>query len=513
MEDNNANIEEVWKPFRNVIRNTDLLDSLGVVRAYSVYRHMGSSYSMPNDIQVDPSFYNDWRVLPPWELETLAREILIISSKQHSPRKSLKRWRDLTSAMNKMKEIENKIAELYIDQENVYNEVTVRLTNRQFRYQTDSPSNEAIVRYYRLYSYPKVANLVGKTVGLNPLKIIRIAAGLWANYLKFLGMYYPLERLELSGISQSDYDNFMSLFSKDMNDLQNLMRNSPHRRLDDTFLYAFHELQQYPILFTDMNGRPAHICPQPTLLFWRITTGIYYDMVNIKGFDQAFGESFEKYIGDVSDAILNDSSMSIYGEEENSGPNRCDWIIDNNDSFLLVECKTKRLTLAAKTSLSSDDALEEQIDILAGAVVQAYKSLEAYRSGAFKAPKYSFNPGKQPYIAIVTLEKWYLMGVHLRNLKDKVIKLLDSDMLNGEQLTTEVPFIVLSTTEYEKFLFVVGKKGLCDVIDPSLGGDKFDGWEFAAYMEKTFKSDLEEFEYPFIGELNDIFKPEEIGNV
>ena len=69
----------------------------------------------------------------------------------------------------------------------------------------------------------------------------------------------------------------MQLYSLPMKEMK--QRLIAERKLDDTFMYQFHALQSHPLILTELNGRLAHICPIPTLLFWRITSGLFYDLI------------------------------------------------------------------------------------------------------------------------------------------------------------------------------------------------------------------------------------------
>jgi hypothetical protein len=89
-----------------------------------------------------------------------------------------------------------------------------------------------------------------------------------------------------------------------------------------------------------------------------------------------------------------------------------DWIIQQADEgALFVECKTKRLTWASKAGLADLAALEQDIQKLAGAVVQVYRTLSDYREHRY--PQLPYSVGRRIYPVIVTLEDWYFFGHEL----------------------------------------------------------------------------------------------------
>ena len=61
-----------------------------------------------------------------------------------------------------------------------------------------------------------------------------------------------------------------------------------------------------------------------------------------------------------------------------------DWVLSDSKGHLFIECKTKRLTLDAKT-LSDSVALDRDLDVMAKAVVQHYRN----RSGSVYLNRFS----------------------------------------------------------------------------------------------------------------------------
>ena len=73
-------------------------------------------------------------------------------------------------------------------------------------------------------------------------------------------------------------------------------------------------------------------CPVPTLLFWRLTSGLYFDL--IKGdreFGNALGSSFERHVGEILAAAVTAPSLRYieqakYGTRQNPRAT-CDWLL------------------------------------------------------------------------------------------------------------------------------------------------------------------------------------------
>jgi hypothetical protein len=294
----------------------------------------------------------------------------------------------------------------------------------------------------------------------------------------------------------------MQLYSLSMKEMK--QRLTAERKLDDTFMYQFHALQSHPLILTELNGRLAHICPVPTLLFWRITSGLFYDLINERGFDQAFGTSFQDYVGQMLEKTFDSRSVKVYPEEPDTRPKRADWIIDQPTSFMLIECKTKRMTIDARTTIQDDNELRAQLGVIGEAVVQSYQVLEAYKNGKYRPQQYPYEPAKCPFICVVTLENWRLMGPQLEKLreivKDKLLHLgLDSGLMQ------QAPFVICSVNEMEEFAYLLKTNELTGVVRSYWDDPEKSSWAFISYLYHRYKNELSSYTYVFSDELANVF--------
>jgi hypothetical protein len=140
---------------------------------------------------------------------------------------------------------------------------------------------------------------------------------------------------------------------------------------------------------------------------------LYYTLNEVVGFPRAFGASFESYVGEVPRARVTGPDRTVLREEEyRVGRDRkhtVDWIVQQgNAAALFIECKTKRLTWASKAELADLTALQADLDVLATAVVQVYKTIGDYRAGHY--PQLPFVQVRVIFPLVVTLEDWYFFG-------------------------------------------------------------------------------------------------------
>jgi hypothetical protein len=140
---------------------------------------------------------------------------------------------------------------------------------------------------------------------------------------------------------------FLAFTSRTRRQLSKLLQGE--HTLDDSYVYRYSSLREFPLVELSFCGQDEIACPLPTLLFWRITNGLYYSLKDARGFPTAFGKSFQRYVGEVLTARINRPEMLVLEEREYQvGRNRkdsVDWIVlEGESAALFLECKTKRLT-------------------------------------------------------------------------------------------------------------------------------------------------------------------------
>jgi hypothetical protein len=318
-----------WTLLRNALRKLDLNDTLYVIRAYAAFRTLRTKTPFPPDVEVHPAVYSDERLILPWEMEILAREAIIVCSRQPSTRYTARKWNTFSSLINKLRE---------------------------------------------------------------------------------------------------------------------------------------------------------------------------------RGFDQAFGISFQDYVCQMLAKTFDGGAVTVYPEEPDTRPKRADWIIDQPTAFMLVECKTKRMTFGARTVIGDDDEneLNAQLEVIGEAVVQTYQALEAHKNGEYRQQQYPYEPAKCPCICVVTLENWRLMGPQLEKLreivKDKILHLgLDSG------LTQLAPFVICSVNEMEEFAYLLKTNELTGVVRSYWDDPEKSSWAFISYLHQRYKNEHSSYTYVFSDELANVF--------
>jgi hypothetical protein len=278
--------------------------------------------------------------------------------------------------------------------------------------------------------------------------------------------------------------------------------------LDEGFTYRYSSLREFPLVQISHHGHDEIACPIPTLLSWRITTGLYYNLKDTPGFATAFGASFQRYVGEVLRHRITNPEMTVLEEQEyHCGRHRkdsVDWIVQQDDgSALFVECKTKRLTWASKAGLTDLSALEQDIRKLAGAVIQVYKTISDYRAGLY--PHLAYVEARRIYPAIVTLEDWYLFGWDMVARLDAAVRTIMEAVGLPAVWLDEMPYSVLSVDEFENASGVINAAGIQPVIQGKAQNPEFRRWGFEAYCNHQYRNEVRNLPEMFRDEYNAMF--------
>ncbi len=494
-------IEALYRTIRSDARQLARRDSLAVIWAYSQFLQV-RDFQMPQDIEVAQQFrdaHPRQGVLAEWTLEHLVREIVRYGDEEARNEKTLRSWGTLAHIANTLRDLEGEIYRDLVGGPNIQLEM-MRIMHRQFVWQQQRFNWTWIIRYYKLFNTPALTAHAEQATGLSVEEIYLIG-------MCYLGHFFGEPRwvrrvhVEISGLDAGHIERFLAFTSLTRTALAEKLR--AEHALDEGFGYRYSSLRAYPIIQYSHAGVDEIACPIPTLLFWRITTGLYYSLRTQAGFPTAFGESFQAYAGEVLSQRISNPAMQVLGETEyHVGQNRkdsIDWIVQEGDAAaLFVECKTMRLTWASKSGMSDLTALAQDIRKLAGAVVQAYKAIRDYRAGHY--PHLAFVEGRRVYPIVLTLEDWYCCGLYLPTLLDEAVRnLMQAANLPLEWLTA-MPYAVISIDEFETAAGVTSAVGINPFWSGKLDDAEMRRWPFRSYCSDRFAEQ--------VGALPDLFHDE-----
>lgn len=435
-----------YKPFRNYLRKQHLYT--GLVSVWQFMSRIGDSQS--NTRLQDLAHYP-----ADWELELIAREIILNCGGSVVPLDGTTARFDLSQAVNHIRRITEAISKQTIDSHEDALSSVHALIHQQIPWQDDVPF-ERISRYAKIMQYGPLAKIVEPALDISIADLYKIGfavAAALAEDPKVLASKFEV----LPGISLGAIQAFFKLVSTDIETLKNEIRNV--QSYDIKWAYTYNPLRGRPLIY-DANAPEKLFGISEKLLIWRITDGLYYDIYRLQGFSEAWGDAFECYIGDVLRAALSSTRFSIlkppiYTMNENVH-HGTDWRVSDPTGHVFVECKTKRLRLDAKLS-SESPPIEDEIKTLAKFFVQNYKNINDALNGSDS----DFDANGLPvFCVVVTLENWRL---DLPKLKDR-LDFLIQEGVSLERLppsiTKDHPYTLLSTQQFERYFQDVARQGI-----------------------------------------------------
>jgi hypothetical protein len=480
-------IEALYRTLRNTARRLARRDSLAVIWAYSQFLQV-NEFQMPRDIEVAPQFLNArprQGSIAEWTLEYLAREIIRYGDENARDGESLRRWDTLARLANTLRDLEGEIYRDLVGAPHIQLEM-MRIMHRQFVWQQQRFDWSWIIRYYKLFNTPELSSHAEQATGLSIEQIYLIG-------MCYLGHFFEQPRwvrrvqVEIPGLNAGHIERFLAFTSLTRAALAEKLRTE--HTLDEGFAYRYSSLRAYPIVQFSHGGIDEIACPVPTLLFWRITTGLYYSLREQPGFPTAFGDSFQTYTGEVLRQRIANPAMRVLPETEyRVGRNRkdsVDWIVQEGDAgALFVECKTMRLTWASKSGMADLTALAQDIRKLAGAVVQVYKAIRDHRAGSY--PHLAYVEARRIYPVVLTLEDWYCCGLYLPTLLDEAVRnAMQAAGLPLDWLEA-MPYAVISIDEFETAAGVTSVAGIQPFWSGKLEDAERRRWPFRSYCGDVF---------------------------
>jgi len=210
-------------------------------------------------------------------------------------------------------------------------------------------------------------------------------------------------------------------------------------------LYEFNPLTKYPFI----KVHPERwVSPNPDLVVDRVTSGIYYDLLDESGksFTDNFGPIFEKYVGDLLGSVYPKEKIlkeQQYGGKRNRKKGPADWTIFDNSCAILIECKSFAPNLRMK-SIASETDIEEYTQRIADAVEQVYNHVNQIKSGNTDLKQFRSNEYR---IIVLTFRR--LQAVNTIFFKSIILDCLEKKGISNPE------FAVFSLQEFENYLSLV----------------------------------------------------------
>ncbi|MDD3484332.1 hypothetical protein [Azovibrio restrictus] len=336
------------------------------------------------------------------------------------------------------------------------------LIHQQMPWSDDTFSR--IARYGQIYRHEPLAEIMQSVLKMSLSDWLKLGLAVFSVLDKEPSVLRSIF-FHLPGLDRQKVEQFFALTASSIEDLKPRIKSQ--QIYARQWGYTFNPLRESPIIFFGAN--PGFIfAPVPQLLIWRITDGIYYDLIKSGEipFAKAFGNACEAYVGKVLKVALRDKEVKIHGERpyDSSKGNKAgaDWLVSDHTGHLFLECKAKRMTLPARIA-GPGESMDKDLGVLAGYIVQNYKNIRDAMQGLVPG----FSSSNLPvFSVIVTLEDWGLLTSQLENRLHALVK---DAVLNAElpiSMLVSHPYKVLSFFELERHAQDIAKVGIATVFSP-----------------------------------------------
>lgn len=454
--------ERIYKTLKNKIIRYPLEDVLLFSWAYSRFFTFGTK--LPSEIpnykilnQKRGNSVEAWGEigLVPWEVDIILREYLTHFKFSNPFDRSLLSGRRIFDTRELVFSLaDTLIKESKGDQAFDFGAYMWALGCQQFSWQ-DRHYLKELQRFFIIYSDAELKEAIQKEINQNFEidKILLIGGIILGTYIKIFNPQSPLIKNELASISEDNISYFLNTFSIEFEDL---IKNSELKKeLNENFEFKFNPIKRYPLI----KYKEYIYCPQPIYLLDILTTGLRYIILEKEkrgNVNRVFGLAFEKYCLKIAECSLKKrKDLDVYGDQntktKDGTPKTVDIIIDENDTTLFVECKSRYLN-----KFEGLESYEKSLELISEFLSKAYNSLSYYRSNKYPQVKYSDKKNK--YLLIVSIDDIvYLPSKDERKLLNEIQtrikkKLLSKKKTFDSSLFDEIPWRICSVKAYETLI-------------------------------------------------------------
>lgn len=228
-----------YKPLRNKIALLSVEESLAVVWAYCQYLQV-DGFQFPKELEVDRAYLGldiprTW--ISEWELELLAKEIILNANAVASKGRSIKKWKTLSEIVNALKSLENAIYGAYGSSEDILVEL-IRIAHRQFIWQANRLNSDSTMRYFKIFNRPGIDKICQERIGLTVWEIYMCGVASMGLLLQHPAIAIPF-KTDIKALPIEKFEKFFEFTSKPIAALKAQLKTE--QQYNENFAYAYNE--------------------------------------------------------------------------------------------------------------------------------------------------------------------------------------------------------------------------------------------------------------------------------
>ncbi|OCZ85229.1 hypothetical protein A7P25_06520 [Achromobacter xylosoxidans] len=327
-----------------------------------------------------------------------------------------------------------------------------RLAHQQFPLQRGVQLID-LMRYRLIFEHDAVRQLFANGIGITSENFFFLGFAVAASLMN-KPRFVTTTDFTPFGISDDQRDKFFKLIVGHISSVRRMCEEK--QKFGHAWAYTTNPLAYAPLVNVDTRHPERVYGPVPGMVLRRITSGIYYDLVNLQGFNHAFGLAFDHYIGLVMRKTFESAPSwqvqkpTPYRIKNRGDLDGADWILSDCTATVFIECKAARPS-AKVIEAETESDVEQTIDRLAAMIVQNYQNIYHALAGLTE-----WRETKTPvYNLVVTLEDFIAFGAVIAPpVRSKVEERLQRKGLPA-RLVDDVPYSLVSAHEFE---------GICSVL-------------------------------------------------
>jgi hypothetical protein len=452
------------------------------------------------DEAIGPQEYSAYAIHE-WEIETLANELMTAPKREfwRSGGKRVLRWdsfQAVTECVNILRRIENAEYRILKKKQDVLIEIG-RIAARQFVWQRGFDNLSQLYRNAFVYGQGCCASYFEEKYAISVNRASQIAFMIYSCLIREPFAIYGPAWTKL-GVGEGEFKRVLELLSAPYDVAARNAREKRRRIIHVSDKPSV--LRQSPCLrFGPDQSRLR--APLPELIIERVTSGIFYDLVDGSGeVRDDYGRRFENYCYDLFSAYL--PSMNWKREEtyriKKSSYQSPDIIgVNKKGLMILIECKATRMSHEAMFGLNPLDA--RGYDDLVKAVFQIWRYFSHCRRGVVDRKILDNSVG-----VVLTLDNWLVMSEKLRKAVLDRAHLLASEKDVHIEMGDRRPVVFVAVPELERTLSISDETSFMRVLREATT-DSFQGWRIDSIAKKVLPTEgLHRKPYPFRDKIGEV---------
>ena len=407
-----------------------------------------------------------------WEIETLANELMTVPKVTQPKRGRFRNLRcdhfgSIIECVNRLKELENAEFKPEKMNQSIYIEMA-RIASQQFDWQRGFANKPQFFRNAFVYGQGECARYFEHTYGITMNRFSQIGFMLYVS-LTNNPVVQNNDEWEKFGVNRDEMEKVLKLISQPF---ASASRTATQQRRG-IFHTAYRPsiLRQTPCLrFGEMGARVR--APLPELILERITSGVFYDIVDGGGaIRNDYGRRFEEYCFSYLSTTfpaLSWSTETQYGKRSNKYDSPDLLCREDGQVKIAFECKSSRMSQKAK--FGSDPMAARGFDDMIKAVFQLWRFFSHSRRN-----RSGYEVSENAVGVVLTLDNWLVLA---NTLQERVIReareMADAKDMEILEIDRK-PIVFVAIVELERILSSASEVTFKEALAVA-NSEKYSGW-------------------------------------